>query len=542
MTDRELSHDPGRTCAREEAVSAAELPAAEQGYRALIENIRDIAYSMNTDGVLTFLGPQAGEYGIAPGSAVSRPFADLVSPEDRERVADSVQQSLTTGTDVSVEFRLAGADGSSYWFEKRGGIVRDASGEVVGASGILRDITERKKTELAAQEKSMRLGASLDELRSAQDEVIQYERLSALRQMASGIAHDFNNVLMPILGFTELMTSDPNILNDKDGAMRMIEMIHSAGNDARHVVRRLRAVYKRNDDLVCKLVDLGRIVESAASLTMPRWKEEMRASGIDIEIVTDFQPVPKIMGNESELREVLVSLILNATDAMQEDGTITFRLFSDTDSVVLEVQNTGPGMDEQTARRCMEPFFTTKDTQGSGLGLAMVYGIVERHGGSMAIESEPETGTTVRIRLPIPSEKKDLEDDTAPQPPVISNLRVLAIDDEKRVRQIIYAMLKADGHYPEVVESGQEGIDAIQQQDFDLVIVDRAMPCMSGDEVAAAVHKIRPEIPVIMLTGFGDIMKDRGECPVGVSRIMTKPITFAELRRFVESVMRDKRR
>jgi CheY-like chemotaxis protein len=343
---------------------------------------------------------------------------------------------------------------------------------------------------------------------------------------------------MPIIGFSELLLSDPAALDDRKEARHMIDMILSAGNDARQIVRRLRTVYRKDDDAEYETIDIAKNVESAISLTMPKWKEEMSSKNVAIEMATDFHPVPQIRGNASELREALTNLIFNATDAMPKGGVITFRLYCENNvSVVLEVTDTGVGMDYETLRHCMEPFFTTKGVQGSGLGLSMVHGILERHGGTVEIESKPGAGTTIRMRFPVPVEAERTEKKSKTKPKRLPPRRVLTIDDEARSRDLIAALLKSDGHYVETAGGGREGLDLLRVGKFDLIITDSAMPLMSGDEVAGEAQKIRPGIPVIMLTGFGDIMKDIGKCPAGVARVMSKPVTSGELRLAMAAVL-----
>ncbi len=397
----------------------------------------------------------------------------------------------------------------------------------------------RENLEELVEQRTHELQEALERVEKAQDQLIQHERMSALGQMASGIAHDFNNVLMPIRGFSELLLSDPKALDDRDEANHMLEMIRSASDDATHIVRRLREIY-RPDDTDYGSVDLARVLESVASLTTPKWKEEMNAKGVNIDMVTEFQPVPMIKGNASELREAFTNLLFNAVDAMPDGGTITLLLRpADEPGVLLEVSDTGLGMDSETSRHCVEPFFTTKGLQGTGLGLPMVYGIMQRHDGTVEIDSTPGQGTTIRMRFPLPIEIQVADDgpakkDPEPFPP----LRVLVIDDEARSRNLVARFLKDGGHVVETAEGGQQGLQMFRQGEFELVITDRAMPFISGDEVAAEIAKDRPATPLIMLTGFGDIMKDKGECPTGVTRVMAKPVTRPELMNVIAEVMR----
>ena len=397
----------------------------------------------------------------------------------------------------------------------------------------------RENLEELVEQRTHELQEALERVEKAQDQLIQHERMSALGQMASGIAHDFNNVLMPIRGFSELLLSDPKALDDRDEAIHMLEMIKSASDDATHIVRRLREIY-RPDDTDYGSVDLARVLESVASLTTPKWKEEMNAKGVNIDMVTEFQPVPMIKGNASELREAFTNLLFNAVDAMPDGGTITLLLRpADEPGVLLEVSDTGLGMDSETSRHCVEPFFTTKGLQGTGLGLPMVYGIMQRHNGTVEIDSTPGLGTTIRMRFPLPIEIQVADDgpakkDPEPFPP----LRVLVIDDEARSRNLVARFLKDGGHVVETAEGGQQGLQMFRQGEFELIITDRAMPFIGGDEVAAEIANDQPTIPIIMLTGFGDIMKDEGECPTGVTRVMAKPVTGPELMNVIAKVMK----
>ncbi|MFO7870890.1 MAG: response regulator [Kiritimatiellia bacterium] len=389
----------------------------------------------------------------------------------------------------------------------------------------------RQDLESQVEKRTAELRKTVEKLKKAQEELVNRERMNALVQMASGIAHDFNNVLMPITGFTDMLLSDENILNNREETVHMLKSIRSAGEDARHIVQRLRQVYKTGDTEYGP-VDVRKIVEKALSLTMPKWKEEMNAKGAVINIETEFGDVPDIKGNASDLREVFTNLVFNAVDAMPEGGTITFRARrEDKRSVTVEVADTGPGMDEDLVRHCKEPFFTTKGEQGTGLGLAMVQSIATRHGGELEIESRPGSGTTIRLRFPVPAaagEVSAAKPDEACEP--LRPLKVLVIDDEDRSSRLLEQLLKTDGHSVSLSRQGEHALDLVDRNGFDMVITDRAMPLMSGDEVAAEIARRRPGAPVIMLTGFGDMMKDSGEFPEGVTEIVSKPVTVTDLR------------
>jgi CheY-like chemotaxis protein len=281
-------------------------------------------------------------------------------------------------------------------------------------------------------------------------------------------------------------------------------------------------------------------------LTQPKWKDQTQAQGIPIRMETDLQPVPAIAGSESDLRDALTNLIFNAVDAMPKGGTITIRTRIDSDHVLLEVSDTGVGMTEEVRQRCLEPFFSTKGEHGSGFGLALVYGILQRHEGTIDVESELGAGATFRIRLPIQTEHApDTELRSAGQAatgqrsgvkPPSRSLHVLVVEDEPMIRQMLTTYLTSYGHTTEIATNGTEGLEKFQASQFDVVVTDRAMPEMGGDQLAAAIKEIMPKVPVIMLTGFGDLMNAVDEKPAGVDMILSKPVGLTEFRAALEKV------
>lgn len=283
------------------------------------------------------------------------------------------------------------------------------------------------------------LQQAYDELRRTQQQIIQQERLRALGEMASGVAHDFNNALTSILGYTKTLLAYPDLLDDRDQAISFLETIDTAAKDAAAAVSRLRDFYRRREDTeVLQPLDLNQLIDQTVSITRPKWHVQARSKGAAIDLLVDLQRVPTISGMEAELRQALVNLIFNATDSIVHKaesemgeaktalpGTITLRTrvseggdgqatrgigagigdgatsrSQSATLVVLEVSDTGTGMTEETRQHCLEPFFTTKGEQGTGLGLATVYGIIRRHEGSISIETEWGGGTTFIISFP----------------------------------------------------------------------------------------------------------------------------------------------
>ena len=409
--------------------------------------------------------------------------------------------------------------------------VADRTEELLASNEKLQsEIAERKRAENDVLESNRQLSEALEKLRQTQDHIIQRERLHALGRMASGIAHDFNNALAPILGFSELLLRRPESLRNEERARGYVEMIHTAAEDSAKIVSRLREFYRyREENDLFTPVSLNDLIQQVISLTQPRWKDQAQANGVHLTIKTELANIPTISGNEAELREMLFNVVFNAIDAIPSFGTITFRTSMRSSYALLQVIDNGSGMTEEVRNRCLEPFFSTKDEHGTGLGLGIVYGIVRRHDGSIEIESAPGRGTTVSILLPL--YKEDRTPEPLRPPSVMERpLNILVVEDEPLVREVIEAYLREDGHLIHTASNGREGLEKYQQASYDLVLTDRAMPEVNGDVLAGEIKKLNPRQPVILLTGFGDLMSGAGEKPEGVDLVVSKPFTFSSLR------------
>ena len=304
----------------------------------------------------------------------------------------------------------------------------------------------------------------------------------------------------------------------------------------------MREFYRRREpQLMLRPVDINHLVQEVLDLTRARWSDMPQQRGIVIQVRTELKPdVPPLAGIESEVREALLNLVFNAVDAMPDGGTLTLRTEVDHDAretgapqnVCVEVKDTGVGMDEETRRRCLEPFFTTKGERGTGLGLAMVYGVAQRLNAELEIDSEVGTGTVVRLTFP------GTAAEAAPQSYVMSpplRLRILVVDDDPLIIKSIRDTLEADGHTVAAAHGGQQGIDlwrAAEQREepFAVVITDLGMPHVDGRKVATAIKTIRPATPVILLTGWGQRMETEQDIPTHVDRVLNKPPKLQELR------------
>ncbi|MCE3224707.1 MAG: protein of unknown function, putative Histidine kinase [Nitrospira sp.] len=413
--------------------------------------------------------------------------------------------------------------------------LRQLADQVAVALSNASDLAERKRAEASLRESNIQLESALTDLKTTQQQMVQQERLRALGQMASGIAHDFNNTLSPIVGFSELLLIDPRGLDNHDTVKEYLQTINLAAKDAAKVVSRLRDFYRpRLDADLSGMVDVNRLVEQIVKLSQPKWKDQALANGVAIDLQIDLDVVPPVVGHESELREVLTNLVFNAVDAMPKNGAITLRTKADGEYVRLEVSDSGTGMTEEVRQRCLEPFFSTKGEKGTGLGLAMVYGIIRRLRGTIDITSEVGTGTTFRIRLPIQS------DPHAGQQVEGANLtgvqlQVLVVDDDPLVGRVTSEYLRVAGHRVEFVGSAAEAIKTFTPERVHVVVTDHGMPQMTGRQLAEVIKKVSPDTAVVLLTG-GD-QTDADEAPsAAVDVVLSKPLTMASLQQALSRI------
>ena len=404
-------------------------------------------------------------------------------------------------------------------------------------SKLRQEVAERVRIEETVLETNRQLADALKRLEASQDQVIQRERMHALGRMAHGIAHDFNNALAPILGFSELLLMKPELLADTKKVRSYLEMIHTAAKESERVTSRLREFYRyRDDNEVFSTVVINDVVLQAISIAQPRWKDQSLAAGVHIDIRTEMGNVPTVVGNEAELREMIVNLVFNAIDAIAKRGTITLRTEVQGRWLVITVADDGVGMTEEVRAQCLEPFFSTKEIEGTGLGLGSVYGIVRRHEGQIDIQSEPARGTSISISLPLD------KGDKRPEPSrlasaAVAPLRILVVEDEPLVREVLGVYLDEDQHNVTTAVNGRDGLEKYQAGEFDLVMTDRAMPEMNGDQLAQEIRKLNPKQPVLLLTGFGDLMAGSGEQPEGVDLVVSKPFTLTTLRNAIAKVL-----
>jgi CheY-like chemotaxis protein len=277
-------------------------------------------------------------------------------------------------------------------------------------------------------------------------------------------------------------------------------------------------------------LDVTQVVRDALDITQSRWRDEPASRGIVIDVQTRLAAVPPILGDAAELREALTNLILNAVDAMPSGGTLTLVTRTTDEHVEVAVADTGVGIPEAVRDRIFDPFFTTKGPQGTGLGLAMTYGIVSRHGGSVSVDSAEGRGSTFRLSFPSaatvePPAAAPIRADGGP----VRALRCLIVDDEEPVRAMLADAVESAGHRAVVVEGGAEAIARFRAEPFDVVLTDLAMPRVSGWQVARAVKHLAPQVPVFLITGFGVELSADERRAHGVDAVLVKPLQIQEI-------------
>jgi PAS domain S-box-containing protein len=400
------------------------------------------------------------------------------------------------------------------------------------------------------------LNQSYESLQRAQEELIRSEKLRALGQMSAGIAHDLNNMLAAILGQVELLrlrVTDPEVQTG-------LATLETAATDGAHVVRRLQDFARQRTHSSLRPLDLRPVIAEALAITRPRWEDEAQRRGVAIAIQTHLEDCPPILGHAPEIREILTNLILNAVDAMPHGGTLclaTRSVASTRDEiprsgseppapssrpsirnelVELSVTDTGIGMAESVRQRVFEPFFTTKGGQGTGLGLSVAYGIMERHGGRIEVASAPGQGTTVSLRFAIASQDAAPMADTSEGPATPRHL--LLIDDDVMVRQTLAALLRTAGHSVQEADGGVAGLDLLTRATVDVVFTDLGMPEVTGWDVARAVKARTPRLPVVLLTGWGEQVAGEPGAEGLVECVLSKPVRLEDLLRVIADLTR----
>jgi len=479
---------------------AGHLEAAER-HRSLIEQLPLVTYVrslVDRDAPPLFLSTQTEGllgYPLERWMAEPRFVKELIHPDDREINRELNERSLTEDL-VQGEYRMIRADGRTVWVLDHMAVVRDAAGKPVAQQGFVVDISERKALE---------------------EQLGQAQRLEALGLLAGGIAHDFNNLLTAISGYSGLALDHGG--RDNELMRRDLGEVRTATMRAAALTRQLLA-FGRRQVLERKVVDLNDVVIEAQSLLG-------RVIGEKVTVATTLDPdLVRVYADVGQLGQVLVNLALNARDAMPQGGTLSIVTTNEDGDAVITVADTGHGMDEQTRARIFEPFFSTKPVgEGTGLGLAMVHGIVQQTGGEISVKSAPGSGTAFRISFPgtldVPVVEVVAPLETSPR----GSETVLLVEDEDIVRRLVAMMLEGQGYRVLLADGPREALEV--SEPFDLLLTDIVMPSMSGPELADRMIEHQPGVGVLFTSGYsGSAVADRGAL---IADLLEKPFTIEEL-------------
>ena len=522
------------------ARSFKQIKESEQQYRLLADNISDVIWILDLAGLeFTYVSPSVERLqGYTPDELKDLGLQNILPPQSYDRAVKIISEELAkenTG-DVdplrsrTLEIEEYHKDGSILWIEVTASILRNEEGEAVAILGVTRDISERKQ----AEQEKLRLETQLQ----------QAHKMEAIGTLAGGIAHDFNNILGAVLGYTELSLEDTT-----QGSLihkNLLEVL-TAGNRAKDLIKQILA-FSRHAEPVKKPIQVKLVVKEVTKL--------LRASlPSTIDIQQDLSSQAAILADSTQIHQVLMNLCTNAQHAMQESGGVLKVSLADVEIesdfearrldvntgafLCLRVSDTGHGIQNQVKERIFEPFFTTREpNKGTGMGLAVVHGIVKSHGGAISVQSKPGKGTTVAVFFPIIRNEM--------QPPADSDTRlpsgkecILFVDDEKALVDMGRQMLERLGYSVVPRTSSIEALELFRTRpdQFDLVITDMTMPNLTGKKLARELLNIRSNIPVILCTGFSDQISEEQAHKMGIRKFLLKPMVMQKLAETVRSVL-----
>jgi PAS domain S-box-containing protein len=490
------------------------LQESEAQYKTLVEHSPDSILIVQGDRVRFVNRAFVETFGISEAEACSEEF-------DLDRIFDPSSASLARG-------RIAA------WEQDEPA----TSIEVLGKDheGRIRHLELRgSRIEYRGSPSAECLLVDMTEARRLRERLTEAEKLRALGELAGGVAHDFNNLLGAILGRVQLMRRR----EFEEGTDRELAIIEKAARDGRETVRRIQEFSRVRRDREFTTVDVGDVIRDSVEITRGRWSNDADRRNVSTRLSVEVDGNPTVLGNASELREVFTNLILNAIDAMPQGGELKLRCRRVNDRVVARVRDGGVGMTEEIRRHVFDPFFTTKGHSGMGLGMSVVYGIVTRHGGDIDVETALGEGTTFVVDLPAaPADVEVRGGDGAALPDLVRPGRILVIDDEPEIAELLEEILAAEGHTVNTAVNGSDGVKLAALSEYDLVITDLGMPDLSGWEVARRIRGRSPELPVVLVTGWGATLDADDVREAGIAEVVHKPFEIDEILRATSRLLR----
>jgi two-component system cell cycle sensor histidine kinase/response regulator CckA len=502
----------------------AAIRVSEARYRSLVAASAQVVWTTDRDGAMRQTREWCALTGQSEDEASGWGWLDAVHADDRERAAQTINHALTAKRGYGIEYRLRTRDGSVRHFSARAAPVLDPAGHILEWVGAAADVTEH---------------------RNLQDQFTQSLKMEAIGQLAGGVAHDFNNLLTVITGCGELLLED---LPAQSPSRELVQEMKRAGERAATLTRQLLA-FSRKQLLAPRVLDLNEIISGSEKMLR-------RLVGENTEVITRLDPdLWPVMADAAQIDQMLMNLVMNACDAMTAGGRLVLETRNaELDKawaqahlearsgphVLLSVTDSGTGMSEEVKRHLFEPFFTTKAPgRGSGLGLATVYGIVKQSGGVIEVDSEPGEGTTVRVYLPVTTERASTGRSMPGLPTPGGSEVLLVVEDEEAVRSLTRRVLTRGGYHVIEAREGREAMLVASEfpDHIDLLVTDVVMPEMGGVELARDLTALRPRLKVLFVSGYtDDAILRHGVLDHQVS-FLQKPFTIDGLLRIVRDVL-----
>ena len=492
------------------AQSVDALQESEQRYRDLFDNALDMVFTTDRQFCLTSVNEACRSVlGREPAQLQGVCLYDLVAAPDAEGLRARHRHFEPGTSRPAFEAAFLRPDGDRVTLEVATRWILE-EGQPTGVHGIARDITERREREEATSR--------------FHEQLYQAEKLRALGEMAAGVAHNFNNLLTIVLGNAELIGMREELPEKiREDTARILDSARRCSA----IVRRIQTFGRPVDLAAVERVNLPQVIRDIVEITRPKWESEAGREGRVVKIDLNLELSKPLEGLASVWEEILSNLIFNAVDAMPHGGTITIGAYLRDEEVEVTVADTGSGMDEKTRARVFEPFFSTKGDRGTGLGLSTVWGMVQRMGGRVDIDSRPGEGTTFLLRVPIADASAPSEP-PLPRPETGRGLEILVVDDEPNVLEILTPMLA--GNEVTTADHGRAALQLLAEREFDLVLCDWIMGGLSGLEVAEAVKRRRRRTVVVLMTGW-ELKDTPADRHPAIDLVLSKPFDREEIDR-----------
>ncbi len=509
---------------KEKEKAENDLRMSELKYKTLIDNMIDVVFTADKELKIVSInlaGQRVFEYSCEDIRGLT--FYDLIYDADKEKIIDCIKGSFAGKREFleGFEFRIKTGNGRTKDVQLNAKVDYDYNGNVTFFEGVVRDITGRKEFE---------------------QKLFQIDKLNALGLQSSGVAHEFNNILGIILGYLEIVKEE--IGDVSENVLDALKIIEKAARDGSEIVDKIQQFsrIKKEHEKKEELIDLIDVVNDALEFTMPRWKTEAQSKGVEYEVVKDnfISSKYRTRCNPSELREVIINVINNSIDAMPNGGKIETSIKTEGNNVIIAITDNGIGIHDNVKDKIFDPFFSTKGVKRSGLGMSLSFSIMARYDGEILVDSCVGKGTTIRLKMPLID--SEIEECAEEETGIVEShsANILVIEDEDVILEMMKILLESKGHNVFVSQDSSVGIEMYENNLYDIVLCDLAMPKLNGWQVAKfikeydAVRK-RTKTPVVLITGYELDADNIDYEKEGVDFILNKPIEFDKLHKIISN-------